>query len=97
MLRTFFTLKIPTASAGFKPSVISVATPFYFKVVAEISLRRVTLALPTIMARYPAVPPGVDICRIGNGAFHAETYEVLEKVKAFFYAHSVTDADRENI
>jgi hypothetical protein len=27
----------------------------------------------------------------------AETYEALEKVKAFFYAHSVTDADRENI
>jgi hypothetical protein len=24
----------------------------------------------------------------------AETYEALEKVKAFFYAHSVTDADR---
>jgi hypothetical protein len=27
----------------------------------------------------------------------AETYEVLEKVKAFFYAHSIYDADRENI
>jgi hypothetical protein len=27
----------------------------------------------------------------------AETYEALEKVKAFFYTHSVTDADRENI
>jgi hypothetical protein len=27
----------------------------------------------------------------------AETYEALEKVKACFYAHSVTDADRENI
>jgi hypothetical protein len=27
----------------------------------------------------------------------AETYEALEKVKAFFYAHSVTDADRERI
>jgi hypothetical protein len=27
----------------------------------------------------------------------AETYEALEKVKAFFYAHSVKDADRENI
>jgi hypothetical protein len=27
----------------------------------------------------------------------AETYEALEKVKAFFYAHIVTDADRENI
>jgi hypothetical protein len=27
----------------------------------------------------------------------AETYEALEKVKAFFYAHSVTDADREYI
>jgi hypothetical protein len=27
----------------------------------------------------------------------AETYEALEKVKAFFYAHSVSDADRENI
>jgi hypothetical protein len=27
----------------------------------------------------------------------AETYEALEKVKAFFYAHSVTDADHENI
>jgi hypothetical protein len=27
----------------------------------------------------------------------AETYEALEKVKAFFYAHSVTDADREHI
>jgi hypothetical protein len=26
----------------------------------------------------------------------AETYEALEKVKAFFYAHSVTDADREH-
>jgi hypothetical protein len=26
-----------------------------------------------------------------------ETYEALEKVKAFFYAHSVSDADRENI
>jgi hypothetical protein len=24
----------------------------------------------------------------------AATYEALEKVKAFFYAHSVTDADR---
>jgi hypothetical protein len=27
----------------------------------------------------------------------AETYEALEKVRAFFYAHSVTDADRERI
>jgi hypothetical protein len=27
----------------------------------------------------------------------AETYEALEKVVAFFYAHSVTDADREHI
>jgi hypothetical protein len=27
----------------------------------------------------------------------AETYEALEKFKAFFYAHSVTDADREHI
>jgi hypothetical protein len=27
----------------------------------------------------------------------AETYEALEKVKAFFYAHSVTDADHEHI
>jgi predicted RNA binding protein with dsRBD fold (UPF0201 family) len=26
-----------------------------------------------------------------------ETYEALEKVKAFFYAQSVSDADRENI
>jgi hypothetical protein len=25
------------------------------------------------------------------------TFEASEKVKAFFYAHSVTDADRENI
>jgi hypothetical protein len=49
------------------------------------------------MARYPAVHPGVDICWIGNGALHAETYKALEKVKAFFYAYSVTDADRENI
>jgi Rad3-related DNA helicase len=27
----------------------------------------------------------------------AETYDALEKVKAFFYAHSVTDTDREHI
>jgi hypothetical protein len=27
----------------------------------------------------------------------AETYEALEKVRAFFYAHTVTDADRERI
>jgi hypothetical protein len=27
----------------------------------------------------------------------AETYEALEKVKVFFYAHGVTDGDRENI
>jgi hypothetical protein len=27
----------------------------------------------------------------------AETYEALEKVRAFCYAHSVTDADRERI
>jgi arginine decarboxylase-like protein len=27
----------------------------------------------------------------------AETYGALEKVKAFFYVHSVTDADREHI
>jgi ribosomal protein S19E (S16A) len=27
----------------------------------------------------------------------ADTYEALEKVKAFFYAHSVTDANREHI
>jgi arginine decarboxylase-like protein len=27
----------------------------------------------------------------------AETYEALEKVKAFFCTHSVTDADREHI
>jgi hypothetical protein len=27
----------------------------------------------------------------------AETYEALEKVKAFFYVHSVTDADCGNI
>jgi hypothetical protein len=27
----------------------------------------------------------------------AQTYEALEKVKAFLYAHSVTDADRERI
>jgi hypothetical protein len=27
----------------------------------------------------------------------AETYEALEKVKAFFYVHSVTDADCEHI
>jgi hypothetical protein len=26
-----------------------------------------------------------------------ETYEALEKVGAFFYAHSVTDADRDHI
>jgi predicted RNA binding protein with dsRBD fold (UPF0201 family) len=27
----------------------------------------------------------------------AETYKALEKVRAFFYAHSVTDAERERI
>ena len=27
----------------------------------------------------------------------AETYEALQKVKAFFYAQSASDADRENI
>jgi hypothetical protein len=27
----------------------------------------------------------------------AETYEALENVKAFFYAHSVTDADHKRI
>jgi hypothetical protein len=27
----------------------------------------------------------------------AETYEALEKVRAFFYAHGVADADREHI
>jgi hypothetical protein len=27
----------------------------------------------------------------------SETYKALEKVKAFFFAHSVTDADREHI
>jgi hypothetical protein len=27
----------------------------------------------------------------------AKTYEALEKVRAFFYAHSVTDVDRERI
>jgi hypothetical protein len=27
----------------------------------------------------------------------AETYEALQKVKAFFYAQSGSDADRENI
>jgi hypothetical protein len=27
----------------------------------------------------------------------AETYEALEKFKAFFYAHSVTDVDHERI
>jgi arginine decarboxylase-like protein len=27
----------------------------------------------------------------------AETYEALEKVRTFSYAHSVTDADREHI
>jgi hypothetical protein len=27
----------------------------------------------------------------------AESYEALEKVKVYFYAHSVTDTDRENI
>jgi hypothetical protein len=27
----------------------------------------------------------------------AQTYKALEKVKAFFYAHSVSDTDRENI
>jgi hypothetical protein len=27
----------------------------------------------------------------------AETYEALETVREFFYAHSVTDADRERI
>jgi hypothetical protein len=27
----------------------------------------------------------------------AETYEALEKVKAFFYAQSVSDANHENI
>jgi hypothetical protein len=27
----------------------------------------------------------------------AETYEALQKVKAFFYAHSGSDADHENI
>jgi hypothetical protein len=27
----------------------------------------------------------------------AETYEALEKFRAFFYAHSVTDEDRERI
>jgi hypothetical protein len=27
----------------------------------------------------------------------AETYEALEKVKAFFYADSVSDLDRENL
>jgi hypothetical protein len=27
----------------------------------------------------------------------SETYEALEKVKGFFYAHSVTDADHEHI
>jgi hypothetical protein len=34
---------------------------------------------------------------IGNGALHAETYEALEKDKAFFYVHSVADVDCENI
>jgi hypothetical protein len=28
--------------------------------------------------------------------YFAETYEALEKVKAFFHAHSITDADREH-
>jgi hypothetical protein len=46
---------------------------------------------------WPIIPTCVDICWIGNGALHAETYEALEKVKASCYAHSVTDADRENI
>jgi hypothetical protein len=27
----------------------------------------------------------------------AETYEALEKVRAFFYVHSVTDVDHERI
>jgi hypothetical protein len=27
----------------------------------------------------------------------AETYEALEKVRAFFYAHSVTDVDHKSI
>jgi hypothetical protein len=40
---------------------------------------------------------GVYIFWIGNGALHAETYEALQKVTAFFYAYSVTDADREHI
>jgi hypothetical protein len=44
-----------------------------------------------------SLPTHVDICWIGNGALLAETYEALEKVKEFFYAHSVTDVDRENI
>jgi hypothetical protein len=31
------------------------------------------------------------------GPSFAETYKALEKVKAFFYVHSVSNADRENI
>jgi hypothetical protein len=31
------------------------------------------------------------------GPSFAKTYEALEKVTAFFYAHSVTDVDRERI
>jgi hypothetical protein len=27
----------------------------------------------------------------------SETYEASEKIKVFFYAHSVTDADREHV
>jgi hypothetical protein len=40
---------------------------------------------------------GVYICWNWNGALHADVYEGVEKVKAFFYAHSVTDSDCEHI
>jgi hypothetical protein len=74
-----------------------VATPSYFKGVAEILLRRVTLVLPAIMARYPAVPPYLCQHLLNWKWCSSRRDEALEKVKAFFYAHNVTDADHENI
>jgi hypothetical protein len=78
-----------------------VATPSYFKGVAEISLRRVTLALPAIMAHYPAVLHE-QIQKCGNACKKRKTgkestFVELETVLFTWYQHSVTDADRENI
>jgi hypothetical protein len=74
-----------------------VATPSYFKEVAEISLRRVTLALHAIILQslHEQIQKCGNVCKKRKTGKES-TFAELEMVLFTWYQHSVTDADREN-